>query len=236
MRNDLPSIRQDSVGSAIHDALQVHFETGDCPQLTVAVDDPVVSTESVPNTYDITAWEDVVNLGDPYVPYCGFDLGKESEITGGSTGEDWLTDRMYELFEGMYQSRLQKRDKLQMIVERLNEGNHGLCTNALVGQVFTQDDLELACHGGPVANGIACITQLQFRPHGDTLDLYMALRSQYLDLKAYGNLASAAALLAKVCSETGYAPGHLVESVNNPLTYSQSTAKDLYEVIDETPH
>jgi thymidylate synthase len=121
-----------------------------------------------------------------------------------------------------------------MITDRLKEGLHGSNTNSMVAQVFQLEDLERACVARPNSSGMACVTQLQFHPRGDKLHLYQTLRSQYIDLKGYGNLVSAATLLTKVCAQTGYLPGSIIEHVHNVTEYRQHHRKNLYELSHET--
>jgi len=188
--------------------------------------DPVESVEYIESN-SVDDWEDVLNLGDFYEYFCDYEFDRESPLVDGNSGRDWIDDRIVELHEGMYASRLEDPDQIGMIVDRLQDGLHGSNTNSLVAQVFQQEDLERACVSRPNSSGMACVTQLQFHPVGDTLHLHQVLRSQYLDLKGYGNLISAATLLTRVCAETGYAPGSIIEHVNNVTTYREENVKNL---------
>lgn len=199
--------------------------------LVLLVEDPIVSAANI-DSLDVTDWEDTPNLGWEYDVFCPFEFDRTSGFVDGNTGKDWLNDRLHELYEGMYATRLEDPDQLEMVIRQLQTGHHGSCTNALVVQVFRDGDLELATQGTPNADGMACMTQLQFRPRKDTLDLYMTLRTQYVDLKGYGNLVAAATLLSKVCERTGYAPGILVEYVNNAIAYDADAARRLRHRFD----
>jgi thymidylate synthase len=120
-------------------------------------------------------------------------------------------------------------------VDRLKQGNHGQTTNALVAQVFQVDpDLDRATDGRPLAPDMACLTQLQFKPKKDHLNLYATFRSQYFDTKCYGNLLSLAMLLAIVCDRTGYDPGILVETVHNTTLRSTDDAIKLNADLRKT--
>lgn len=216
-----------TIGEAYRKALLKTDTSGS--HLTVRVTNPVRITDEVPETLTISDWGNVLNVGWEFGYYESYDFERESGKTNGSTGRDWINDRMLEMFEGMYWERA--GDQLEQIRDRLKQGNHGACTNALVAQVFGEEDLEKATAGVPSQKGMACITQLQFRPSRKELDLFMTLRSQYIDLKGYGNLISAAALLQKMCHETDYEPGELVETVNNVTQHSQRSLAELQQVI-----
>jgi thymidylate synthase len=196
--------------------------------MVVSCSDPIDSLR-VPDSLDVHDWD--LNLGEEYIPYSHFDFERSSGKTGGSTGEDWVNDRIIELHDGMYAERMENPDQIEMITERLKVGLHGSCTNALVAQIYGEQDLEMATVPRPSNPGIACVTQLQFRPKRDRLHLHMTLRSQYIDLKGYGNLVAAATLLAQVCDETEYQPGTIVEHLNNVTAHRSHHAKQLDETL-----
>lgn len=199
--------------------------------LSIHITDPVVQSHGLPDSTEMEDWEPYLNVGTIYDEYTAFDFGTATDYEG-TTGQDWIDSRLYELFEGLYHDRMTNPDQIQMITERLQQGLHGGCTNALVAQVFdVEDDLEVATSGRPFAKDMSCLTQLQFRPKKDELHLFATFRSQYLDTKAYGNLISLAMLLAQVCEKTGYEPGVLVERVNNTICMDRSVAKDLYNQL-----
>lgn len=178
------------------------------------------SLNDIPDGWDIRDWEPVLNLGEIYEPFCRYDFQKTSKKTGGTHGGDWITDRIMELHDGAYARRMENPDQIKMIVERLKKRMHGSCTNGLVAQVFQQKDLERATVPRPNnSKNISCITQFHFHPKKEQLHLHQSLRSQYLDLKGYGNLIGAATMLAKVCHETGYEPGNVYEHIGNVTTY-----------------
>jgi hypothetical protein len=190
----------------------------------IHVSEPLESVTSVPSSLDIDDWKESLNAGAALRRFESY------EFHDGSTGRFWVQDRIEELFSGMYATRLTQPDnQIEQITERLNKGNHGQTTNALVAQVFQKEpDLRHATHGRPLAPDMACMTQLQFRPERDTLSLYAIFRSQYFDTKCYGNLISLAILLAKVCEQTGYEPGHLVETAHNTTFRDYEDAKGLH--------
>jgi len=142
----------------------------------IHIDDPVDSVDSTPETLDMDDWRDTVNAGEALEAFESY------EFSGGSTGRFWVQDRIDELFNGMYATRLTDGgNQVERITERLKKGNHGQTTNALVAQVFREEpDLRHATHGRPLAPDMACLTQLQFRPTKDQLNLYAIFRSQYL--------------------------------------------------------
>lgn len=197
--------------------------------LTFHIADPLDIDDGIPVTTDLDDWRPTLNLGDLYDEYASFDFENETDYEG-RTGRDWVDSRIYELFEGLYEDRLTNPDQVGMITKRLQEGNHGSCTNALVAQVYDiKKDLTVATSGRPFAKDMSCLTQLQFRPKRDHLHLFATFRSQYLDTKAYGNLISLAMLLAQVCAKADYAPGVLVERVNNTICMNRSRAEDLHD-------
>ncbi|WP_254830918.1 hypothetical protein [Haloglomus salinum] len=161
------------------------------------------------------AWTERVNFGDEWTTFRDLDLGKTDQKSGGSTGEDWVAGRFYVLYEGRYADRLDARHQLSRIERRLELGYHGSSTNALVAQVYREPDLKAAEKPRPRATGIVCLTQLQFRPHEEYLDLHAVFRSQWWDLKAYGNLLSLASLLAQTAARTDYEVGRLEVRCNN---------------------
>lgn len=183
------------------------------------------------DSHDAWDWYPHLNYGDEWEPFCQYDFGKESEKTGGSTGDHWVTDRILELEDGSYRARLTEPDQLEMIEQRLQQGNHGGCTNALVAQVFQVHDLEAATRGPPNQQGVACLTQLQFKPVQDRLHCYQTMRSQWVDLKGYGNLVAAAVLLSRMCARTGYKPGQLYESVHNAITWNSRHANQVWGIL-----
>ncbi|WMT07287.1 hypothetical protein NP511_18090 [Natrinema thermotolerans] len=195
--------------------------------------DPIHSLDTLEPSLDIRDWEDTLNLGWEYDAIADLDYGKESTLVDGPTGEDWITDRIIALHDGVYARRLEDPDQLEMITARLKEGMHGSSTNGLVAQVFQEKDLERACVPRPNSDGMACITQLQFHPVKDRLHLHQTLRSQYVDLKGYGNLVAAATLLARVCDETGYVPGSIIEHVNNATALSEPLATKIYRTMND---
>ena len=223
----MESVTGQTIGSAYRRALEAYLHH-DAEQLVVTCNNPI-RTLTVPDSYDIDDWD--LNLGREYDQYQDVDHYRKSTKTGGSTGRDWINDRIIELHDGVYADRMAETNQLDRIIERLSVGMHGSCTNALVAQVFRDQDFDLATEKKPSNKGMACVTQLQFRPSQNELDLHMTLRSQYVDLKGFGNLAAAATLLAKVCAETGYEPGNLVEHVNNATEYASAISKEVYDAL-----
>lgn len=197
---------------------------------TIHISEPVASLESVPSSLDMDDWRSTLNAGEALRRFESY------EFSDGTTGRFWVQDRIDELFSGMYASRLTDGgNQIERITERLKKGNHGQTTNALVAQVFQEEpDLRLATHGRPLAPDIACMTQLQFRPSKDKLNLYSVFRSQYFDTKCYGNLISLAVLLAVVCNQTGYEPGYILETVHNSHFRNYEDAKGLYTALTAT--
>lgn len=195
--------------------------------------DPIQSINELEISMNARDWETTLNLGWEYDAIKELDYGKESTLADGTTGQNWITDRIIALHEGIYARRLRDPDQIRMIIDRLKEGMHGSSTNGLVAQVFQEKDLERACVPRPNSDGMACVTQLQFHPVKDRLHLHQTLRSQYVDLKGYGNLVAAATLLARVCVETGYVPGSIIEYVNNVTELSEQLATNVYREMND---
>lgn len=217
----MTSVSGKSLGYAYQSALH-HYNNG-MPgrQMVITCLEPIGEIDDQNRGNLIDQWEEVLNLGEYFDWFCSYEFDRESSLVGGSTGRDWIDDRIIELHEGVYAERLENPNQIAMITDRLKDRMHGSSTNALVAQVFGDKDLERACVSQPNNSGMACITELQFHPIRDKLHLHQILRSQYIDLKGYGNLIAAATLLSKVCSETGYAPGSIFEHVNNVTDYRE---------------
>lgn len=192
------------------------------------ISEPVASTDY--SELKIDNWEQIVNAGETLSRFETF------EFNDGSTGRYWVENRIDELFSGMYASRLTSpRNQIMMIANRLKKGNHGQTTNALVAQAFRlESDLQKATQGRPLAQNIACLTQLQFKPQKEKLHLYATFRSQYLDTKCYGNLISLALLLAEICKQTGYEPGYLLETAHNSIFRDSKDAERLFSVLSKS--
>lgn len=223
-----PYVVGDDIGEAYTRALDSRI-TNDFPHRyrTIHISNPVGSVDSIPSLLDFEAWRSTVNAGTALRPFQNY------EFHDGTTGQVWVQNRIEELFDGMYASRLRDgTNQIELITQRLKKGNHGQTTNALVAQVFREEpDLQQATHGRPLAQDMACMTQLQFRPTKDRLNLYSVFRSQYFDTKCYGNLISLAILLARVCHRAGYEPGYLVETVHNSHFRNHSDAKGLHSQL-----
>lgn len=211
------SVSGQSIGEAYQRQLNRYVKNRYGEHMVVTCWDPIREV-SMGDPIDVHSWE--LNLGHEYRRFADYEFEKESPLVGGCTGTDWINDRLYALHLGMYADRL--GNQVEKIIDRLNDGMHGSSTNSLVAQLFDEDDLDRATVTRPNVGQMPCVTQLQFHPSRDTLHLHQTLRSQYVDLKGYGNLAAAATLLSKVCAQTDYAPGMVVEHVNNCTTYEDA--------------
>jgi len=219
-----PYVVGESLGTAYRRQIERYIDDVSACHMTVTCHDPIDVAWNGDST-DIRDWGPYLNVGLEFDDFSEYVFPEESPIEHGSTGEDWINDRIYELQEGFYAERCS--DQIEMITERLDHGLHGSSTNALVAQVFDEEDLEKACVPRPNSGGMACVTQLQFHPVKDQLHLYQTLRSQYVDLKGYGNLIAAATLLSKVAAETGYVPGSVIEHVHNVTARSSDAAEEV---------
>lgn len=169
-----------------------------------------------------------INVGeDIFQKFCKFRFSNTDESTGDNSGLGWINGRIISLLddqEGRYKEHLSRRfgfDQLDAVIERLKARDRngrritGGSINALVCTVYDpNDDLRRACKPRPRTTSICCVTQIDFKPIGDRLNLMATFRSQYLDLKAYGNLISLAILLDRMCHRTGYAPGAVVSTTH----------------------
>jgi hypothetical protein len=209
----------DSLTDAYRNSVRFH-RAGKRRYLTVRVRDPVADLSAVTDSCHAEDWEDALNYGEwwDHLRDLEYPFAGKYEATGAG----WVSDRIHELHEGGYRERLRSPDQLAMIRDRLRAGMHGSSTNALVAQVFRDEDLRRATIHAPNQQDLSCVTQLQFKPIGDELHGYLTLRSQYLDLKGLGNLVSGATMLATMAAETGYEVGSLYETVNNVTLYDRS--------------
>ena len=225
-----PHVVGDDVGDAYARALNSRLEN-EYPHRyrTIHISDPIGTFDSTPHSVQWDHWQDVVNAGDVLGSFESY------EFSDGSTGRFWVQDRIDELFSGIYATRLTDGgNQVEQITTRLQKGNHGQTTNALVAQVFRiEPDLRHATHGRPLAPDMACLTQLQFRPSKNKLNLYATFRSQYFDTKCYGNLISLAILLAAVCDRTDYEPGYLLETAYNTTFRDREDAENLDTLLRE---
>jgi hypothetical protein len=238
VKDKAPFVERESIGEAYFVALDfIVNKKFPYHYLTLHISQPVLisPTGNLPSSLDVDDWREIINLERSI--YKGFSTFEFSEkcSSGGSSGKDWINDRVRALLDpaGKYQERL--HTQIEDVKKRLKARNkaggkmHGSSTNALVCQVFVPDkDLVKACEPRPLAKNLPCLTQIDFKPKGDKLNLFSIWRSQYFDTKAYGNLISLAILLCKICHETGYRPGFLVSTANN-LTFQTRKAKELCE-------
>jgi thymidylate synthase len=175
-------------------------------------------------------------LGKVYEAFSAYNFSKSCE-KGGAFGKDWINDRIWQLLhsKGCYFKKLKRFRQLENVIERLkfrSKGKrvHGGSTNALICQIFHPDeDLVKACKPRPRGKGISCLTELDFKPKRNKLNLFSVFRSQYFDTKAYGNLISLAMLLSKVCLQTDYIPGTITSTANNITFDVKKRKKDQVE-------
>jgi len=198
--------------------------------LTIHISQPILgtSTSRSISSLDIDKLLNVINVGNKvYDAFIKFKFSKPNGWTNGYSGMDWINGRIKDLLDdqGYYKKSLSNGfsfDQLQEVEKRLSardkKGNkmHGGSTNALVCSVFLPDeDLKAACQPRPRASGLRCLTQIDFKPIKDELNLMAVFRSQFFDTKAYGNFIALAILLYKMCQNTGYKPGAIVSTANN---------------------
>ena len=225
-KDKIPFVKGKNIGEAYINTLDLLINRKlSYPFLILHIAQPTLvdSIGRLPTSYNVDDWGKILNLGVIFEVFSKYDFSKTCG-RGGSLGKDWINDRNWELLhpEGGYYKRLARFRQLERVVERLNVRDkrgkrmHGGSTNALICQVFHPDrDLIDACKPRPRARGLACLTELDFKPKGKKLHLFSIFRSQYFDTKAYGNLISLSMLLCKICKKTDYKPGTLTSTANN---------------------
>lgn len=240
-------IEGESIGEAYFKALDAIVNTK-IPYwyLTIHISQPILvtSTGRSISSLDINKLLNVINVGNKvYDAFTNFKFPKQNGWTKGSSGMDWINGRIKDLLDdnGYYNYSLSKGfqfNQLQEIEKRLSDrskkGNkmHGGSTNALVCTVFLpNDDLIKACKHRPNAKGMRCLTQIDFKPIKDKLNLMAVFRSQFFDTKAYGNFIALAILLYKICQNTGYKPGAIVSTANKVTFDDPKKPPPLYEYL-----
>ena len=220
-----------SIGEAYFKALDA-IVNGKMPHwyLTIHISQPILdtSTSKLISSLDVSEWLNIINVGNNvYDNFIKFKFSKPDGWTNGYLGIDWINGRIKDLLDdqGYYKKSLFSGfsfNQLQAVEKRLSardkKGNkmHGGSTNGLVCSVFLpHEDLKAACLPRPRASGLRCLTQIDFKPKNDKLNLMAVFRSQYFDTKAYGNFIALAILLYKMCQNTGYKPGAVVSTANN---------------------
>lgn len=219
----------DTLGEAYATELDAYLDD-DSLFCAVVAHHPVDVTRDIDST-KLEDWRDVLNIGNEFERCAGYEFGKVSPITDGRTMEHWIDDRIWELHDGFYADKVD--DWLAAIEDRLMCGMHGSSTNGLVAQVYDEDDLERATVPRPNAHGVACLTQMQFIPVRDRLHMHQTFRSQYVDMKGFGNMVAGATLLSQMAARTGYEAGSIMTHVNNMTTYDRNAATHLHARIHD---
>lgn len=219
-----------SIGEAYFKALDAIIN-GKIPYwyITIHISQPILdtSTSRSISSLDINKLLNVINVGNKvYDAFIKFKFSKPDGWTNGYSGIDWINGRIKDLHDdqGYYKkslssgfsfNQLQEVEKRLSIRDKKNNKMHGGSTNALVCSVFLPDeDLKAACQPRPRASRLRCLTQIDFKPKNDELNLMAVFRSQFFDTKAYGNFIALAILLCEVCQDTGYNPGAIVSTAN----------------------
>lgn len=234
-------IKGESIGEAyfkaykaILDAKSPHW------YLMVHISQPILDNSMQIYSLDVTDWLKVINVENRiYEAFINFKFSKKDEWTSGYSGKDWINSRIQDLLndQGHYKKSLTEEfsfNQLKEVEKRLSardkNGNkmHGGSTNAMVCILFSPTkDLKAACRPCPRAEGVRSLTQIDFKPIKDKLNLMAIFRSQFFDTKAYGNFIALAILLYKMCQVTGYKPGAIVSTANK-VTFD-GHEKDLYK-------
>ena len=198
------------------------------------------SMKECPSTLNVDDWRKILSVGNIYERFCEFMFSKKLKTMKDSTGKSWINNRIEALLDlgktgKEYYTRLEKQ--IELVEKRLQAKNrhgkrmHGSCTNALVCQVFLPSDLEKACKPRPNARNLPCLTMLDFKPKGSKLSIFAVFRSQFFDIKAYGNLISLAILLYRTCQKTDYEPSVIISTANNATFHDKSQMWPLYNFL-----
>lgn len=234
-------IKGESIGEAYFKALKAIVDARS-PHwyLMVHISQPILNNSMPISSLDVKDWLEVINVENRiYNAFTKFKFSKKDEWTNGYSGKDWIDGRIQDLFnsQGYYKKGLAEEfsfDQLKEVEKRLSARDkrgrkmHGGSTNAMVCILFSPtEDLKAACRPCPRVEGVRCLTQIDFKPIRDKLNLMAVYRSQFFDTKAYGNFIALAILLCKMCQATGYKPGALVSTANK-VTFD-GHEKDLYK-------
>jgi len=231
-----PYVDGNSIGEAYFKALELLMnKSNPYRHLTVNISQPFCDglMQESPESLDIDDWCNILNVGTIHEHFCQFGFCKKTK-TGESTGKAWINDRIEALLkpDGEYYERL--KQQIEMVEKRLQAGMFGGCTNALVCQVFLENDLRNACIPRPRAPKLPCLTMLDFKPKTINkvrkLSIFALYRSQFFDIKAYGNFISLAILLYRTCKKTKYEPDFIVSTANNATFYCKEK-KRLYDFL-----
>lgn len=234
-------IEGESIGEAYFKAYRAILEAKS-PHwyLMVHISQPVLVNSIKISSLDVNDWLKVINVDDRvYEAFVSFKFSKKDGWTGGYSGEDWINGRIQDLFneQGYYKRGLSEEfsfDQLLEVEKRLSARDkngkrmHGGSTNAMVCILFSPTkDLKAACRPCPRAEGVKSLTQIDFKPIKDKLNLMAVFRSQSFDTKAYGNFIALAILLHRMCQAAGYKPGAIVSTANK-ITFD-GHKNDLYK-------
>lgn len=232
MPNSRTEVVASDITSALSQSVQLHRERAPS-SIYVRVTRPVLNLDEVPEHSEggLDAWKDGLHFGPRFDQIEDVSLGRNSPKNGLDTVEGWADDRIREQLCGEYWNR--SKNDIEGIIERLRDVPPGQTQNALISNIFQRRDLQRALPV-PCQRGLPCVSHLQFVPNRGTLDLSITLRSQYLGLKGFGNLAGASALLAYVAKRAGYEVGELRVLVNNVTTHDGGSALErLYHSFNE---
>ena len=217
----------ESLGQAYFDALRWAVE-GELLYWYVVVhcSRPIIAdpaTDGPIDYRDIKGLKNFLNLDEEvFRAFSSFRFHGHDSWSKDCTGRGWIYGRNMSLLDprGYYHVALSSSfgfNQLDKVAERLAfRDKHGRMVNGgsgngLVCQVYLPgDDLIRSCAKRPRVNNARCLTQIDFKPIGDRLNLIANFRSQYFDTKAYGNMISLAILLYQMCQRTGYKPGAVV--------------------------
>jgi thymidylate synthase len=233
-------IEGESIGDAYLKAFTTKLnEKNEFLYLIIHIKKPILkfkrSKKISDSNLDIENWLDVINVGEKvYETFIKFEFSKKEKWSKGKSGKDWINGRIKDLLhsEGYYNKALRKGycfDQFEAVRKRLTELPHSSSTNALVCNVFSSEDLKKACNT-LMAPNIRCLTQIDFKPVKNNLNLIASFRSQYFDTKAYGNLIALAILLYDMCKKTPYKPGEIISTAHKALFYYAKDKENLLKL------
>jgi len=148
----------------------------------------------------------------------------------GRSGAWWISNRIDELFRGLYHRAIENHNQLNFVQNALKQikmRKYTWCANRLLCVTFDAKNshfshLHLARQPIP-----PCLTTLDFKSERKQLHLIASWRAQYFDIKAYGNLISLAMLLKEICKNVGLQPGHLISIAHKAILKNSKNAERL---------
>jgi len=220
---------EDDITSAYFKSLQKVFKQGYVFALTTEVKEPISNFDSsVDESLNLIG----LNLDrERHEKYKKFDFD-------GKSGAWWISNRINELFKGLYHRAVTNRNQLDFVqnaLQHIRTGRYMWCTNRLLCITFDAENNHLShlhLSRQPIP---PCLTTLDFKRERNQLHLISSWRAQYFDTKAYGNLISLAMLLREVCKKTGFQSGHLISMAHKAILKKSKNAEQLINELELQP-